>query len=369
MADSPQKYTNFKDPFDLLNELRNLGMERLYKNTFARGSREDMSMGYHEHPNSSIGKISSPQYNLGVNAPSTQWTPRQGSGGKLPNPVNINYERDFGNPGLDRRELKRIGTVAGPMASVAQSFISNISEIRRRQKKERQEQIENDQKTQEVAPQIKRLGELEQEMGDVQSQMENTRLRMNVGEGLLERRKAQRQAQAQSVQAQHREGFYSASPNVATSVKGEYPPGHPIGMLTESNQGNVTAQAASIFNMQPPSPLGSPSASPQLFDIPKSNIQPGETSPWPNINKAQNTSALGGAPSTAKQPIPPHLENRAMNARKKAKESTQNAITEEMLVTPENPPINARGGDIPYGYNPSQGTPLGPPSMHRRRPR
>lgn len=191
-----------------------------------------------------------------------------------------------------------------------------------------QNAYEDLKKTQEMAPHIQRLGELESEMGDVNTQMENVRSRIAMTKGIEEFRNNQRQAQGRQVQEQNREGFFKASPIIPSSTEQVYPKGHPMGMLTEPNQSDVSAQAANIYKMKESStssPLGSPGVAPALFDVPQSNIPPGETAPYPRFEKGKNTTTLG---SSSKLNTPP-----------------------------------------PPGYNPSQGTPPGPKPMHRRRPR
>lgn len=431
MAERQQRYTDFKDPFDLLTDLHSTRLRMVYQNEFARGDRSDIEMGTRAYPNSGVGRMSSPNYNLGVQAPSSSWEARQGSGRVLPPAVQMNYTRNYGNDTVDEGTRERIGSLLGPLTDIGTRYKSNVSKARRRQELKRIEgekerarqadlQAQADQDARE-APMRERLAQLGEEEAQTVEQMENVRLRMNVAEGLLERRNAQRQAQGQQVQAQNREAFNtSVIPNMPAAASTVLPQGSPVGMLQNPTPGSqerlregmsfetatvqrqlgqsltkplaeyrqAQAQKAGRSTMQgiagqipttvtsvlPKSGLGAygllderaskavaeglknifedtPPASPQSgglapidIDWSKSNIPPGQVSPASPVDKSKNTGVLGGTPTVT---IPPHLANRADNARKKARG--------------QNPPP-------PPGYNPSTApTQPGAPPMHRRR--
>lgn len=324
MADRQQRYTDFKDPFDLLTDLHSTRLRMVYQNEFARGDRSDIEMGTRAYPNSGVGRTFSPNYNLGVNAPSTQWQAREGSGRVLPPAVQMSYSRDYGDSTVRGRELQRTEQTIEKLGSSWSTYRKNIGKIRKENREKADAEATSraeEERVSQYAPQMERLDQLTSEMADVEAQKEALSNRISMTKGIQEFRNTQRQAQAREVQAQNREGFFTASPNIPSSAKQEYPKGHPMGMLTEPDQGSVSTQVANIFKMQPSAPPApSTGSAPMSFNVPPSNIPPGQTSPFPPINKTKNTTALG-----SNTPSPPS------------------------------------------GYNPSQGTPPGPPPMHRRR--
>lgn len=342
MAQSPQ-YTDFRDPFDLLADLHNLGLERIYKNQFARGDRSAIEGGGGARPG--VGRTSSPNYNLGVNAPSSQWQAREGSGRVLPPAVQMNYTRDYGNSTVDDGTRDRLGSLVGSLGDIKSRYQNSIYKVRKQQQnrniinareKERVDAEQREASLQEAsAPQLERLNELGNEMEDVQSQMDNTRLLINAGQGLSAYRQQQRQIKGQS-EIERRQGIgQRISENVAPQVTDTLPKSGltPYKMLNPNpfNPERIGTQLENIMSMGSPAPAPAQGTglSPMNVDLTKSNVPPGQTSPVPNINKAQNTTALGGTSKSGKANPPPP----------------------------------------PTGYNPSKGTPPGPPSMHRRRRR
>lgn len=318
MAQSPQ-YTDFRDPFDLLADLHNLGLERIYKNQFARGDRSAIEGGGGPRPG--VGRTSSPNYNLGVNAPSSQWQAREGSGRVLPPAVQINYSRDYGDSTVRGGELRRAVKGIEQYGNIWNRYKQDIGKLRTSQR----EKADQEARVSQYAPQMERLSQLESEMADVEAQKEAVSNRISMTKGIQDFRNIQRQAQARDVQASNMGSFQSSAQNIPTASKPSLPKGSPFGMLSDIDRESARAQMENIFaDVQPAKPQG-PGAPPMNFNLPKSNIPAGPVSPFPPVNKSKNSAALGGKPGK-----------------------------------PATPPV---------GYNPSQGTPPGPKSMHRRRPR
>lgn len=169
MSDGKPSYTDFKDPFDLLNELRNMGLERIYKNTFARGNRSAIEDENSGTIRTTVGKTFTPNYRLQADAPSSMWEARQGSGRTLPPPGEINFNRDYGDPGIDRRELKRFGSAAKKVGESLQSMTKVFYDRRQADKKAKEDftAIES------LRPSIARLHKINEEMGTTKQQMED----------------------------------------------------------------------------------------------------------------------------------------------------------------------------------------------------
>lgn len=328
MAQNPQ-YTDFRDPFDLLADLHNLGLERIYKNQFARGDRSAIEGG--GGARSGVGRTSSPNYNLGVNAPSSQWQAREGSGRVLPPAVQMNYSRDYGNSNVRGGEERRLVKGIEQYGNIWNRYKQDIGKLRKSQREKADEEATTraeEERTAQYAPQMERLGQLESEMADVEAQKEAVSNRIAMTKGIQDFRDTQRQAQARDVQASNMGSFQSSAQNIPTASKPSLPKGSPIGMLSDLDQESARAQMENIFaDIQPSKPRSS-GVTPMDFSKMRYGIPPGQTSPFPPFNKSQNTSSLSGQPATPPAPPPP-----------------------------------------PMGYNPSQGAPPGPKSMHRRRPR
>ena len=398
MAERQQRYTDFKDPFDLLTDLHSTRLRMIYQNEFARGDRSGIEMGTRAYPNSNVGRVNTPNYNLGAQAPSSMWQERQGSGRTLPPTVQMNYSRDY-NDIVNEGTRDRIGSLLGPLSEIRTRYQSNISKTRRRQELKR---IDSEQKqakaaeeqdfqrrVDEAGPLFDRLNQLGKEEEETLGQIENTRLRLGVAEGLLERRQSQRRAEGKAVQERNKAGFLTASENIPSSAVTAMKKGAPYGTLEERDPEEVGKAMKYLFEDTPPTGQPGGTIPSMPVDLSKSTVQPGEVSPWPPVDKAKNTAALSmpsvpplntpgyppvnrplqgyettvgmvhGTRGTVLRNIPvdydysvkepPHLANRADNARKK----------ERAKKTPPPPP----------GFNPSTApTQPGSPPMHRRRP-
>lgn len=355
MAERQQRYTDFKDPFDLLTDLHSTRLRMIYQNEFAHGDRTDIAMGTRQYPNSGVGRVSSPNYNLGVNAPSSMFQAREGSGRVLPPAVQMNYTRDYGDRRIRDGELQRTASAISTMGDIWNKYRTNISNVRERKREEQRadteraysntfdpsrnynlayqnayeasQQAQQGQKAQATAaPQVERLGQLETEMADIESQKEAITNRIAMTKGIGEFRETQRQARGQAEVARRQTIGQNIAENVAPQVTSLLPKSGltPYNVLNP-NPFDKEAIGQKLESLMSTNAPAQPTGALPPMNVPASTVPPGQTSPFPPVNKTQNASVLGGQPSKPTTP--------------------------------------------PSGYNPSQGTPLGPPSLHRRRPR
>jgi len=291
MAERKSVYTDFKDPFHLLNELRNVGLERVYKNSFAYGNRDDMSMGYSGQPSSQVGPTSRAQVRLDVNAPSRTFDRSVGSGSYKPNirpyNVNLNYSRpdDGKTP-----ELDRVGSVARPLLAIGAQYYRNIQNIRTQEREKAEAEALEEASDIAGAPAMQKIENLNR-MG---TQLE-AKQRANQGrEDFLQRRAAAKQASNAEAMARTQE---TLGPQ-ASAVLRPRGPRTAWDMLAQPAPPNVTATMRSIN--QPPSTLPPPTGMPGAPGAPMTSA--GSQAPLTPGQMGTNTATLLTASTKASRP-------------------------------------------------------------------
>lgn len=335
MAERQQNFTDFRDPFDLLTSLHNTRLRMIYQNEFARGNRTDMEMGSSKWPNSSIGPSKMAKVDLPVNAPTTQFDRSLPGPSYRPSAPAINYDRSYSqptdSPQYANRELARFGSLTKKLTGIAGEANQSIQAIRQKARetaasKAEQDQIDAEQARIEsaTAPSISRYNELQEEMGDIQSQIDNRKLVMQTGEGLSELRRQNRQTQAQGVQAQNMAGFRNVAQNLPVQARTVLPRERslsPYGLLQTPETPSVASGLRSIYESALPAPpqtpttkvppkagypIGSPNAIPSMkIDWSTSSIRPGATEkvkPYGTVEKSAPVATPTTKGKTTKSP-------------------------------------------------------------------
>lgn len=309
MAERQQNFTDFRDPFDLLTSLHNTRMRMIYQNEFARGNRTDMNMGYNPNPTSQVGKTSMAQDRLQVNAPSREMESLNAPSRGMPSPQRIGYNVDFGTADLNRRELKRLGTVIGPLAQTARKAFSNIADIRKAQ---REQNI---------------LGPYQKEMADIEEQIGQTKQNIEMGKGLLDLRTqslteqhatdtARNTLSQQRERERKRESLNTIAGNIpeaTTETLSKVPGISPYGMLEtpdETRTQRINQAMTTLFKDTSPLPPPSGMSGSGTFNVPWSpNIPVGASEPLSQGKRDINTATLSTAtpkrPSSVRKKLPP----------------------------------------------------------------
>lgn len=288
MAERKPVYTDFKDPFHLLNELRNVGLERVYKNAFAYGNRDDMNMGYSGQPSSQVGRMSMAQDRLNVNAPTRQFDRSVGSGSYKPSVPTYNVSLNYSQPkDGETPELDRVGTVARPLLALGAEYYRNIQTIRNTQRANAAN-----------APVFQKIEEAESLQNKVQARTRANEARND----FLQRRAAAKQASNAEAMARVQE---TLSPQ-ASAVLRPRGPKTAWDMLAQPAPPQVTATMGSIY--QPPGTLPPPSA--PMGGAPMGGGPMGGGPQGPNPSqKGTNTTTLLAAnqnkPRSRRKKLPP----------------------------------------------------------------